>query len=278
MVNSNGFLKTALVVFGAGILLYTGFTGLGGTFTSFSDEETSRGNMFQTGGNDPPLVSDIGLEDGSAILFIGTVSGIEWTAIDPDGADDGLSIDLWFSSSDGYSWVRLPTNGDSPQGLENNGKYPWPIPNNNTLISNSCRIKVVATEKWTTGFGPLRGENISGPFKLVFPPDPVIEIVSPSAGEILNPGQICQVAWKTIWIDDPVRDEVEVNISFSPDGGVSWIQVATGKSCEGVCELAVPDQVEPANPGLIKVEAITPGGQTGKAMTAVAFGSPGSGP
>jgi|GEM_PF-6964995 len=265
------FAKVPLLVFMIGIILYFCIQSLGGTSTYFTDAETSRANSFGTGENMSPVV-DVTLNP-NARWHTGTTETITWNAIDPDGNDDDLIIDLWISNDGG--WNRLPLEGGGfAQNLGNVGAYSWTIPDDGSVEIGNFQIKVIATEHDDTPFGPLRGEGISAMLNFEPLPPPLVITRNPTPKQIYSAGETCSIDWAVIWIDDPAKDKIKVDIYFSSDYGASWAQIAADKPCKSTYKWQVPAQLQSVDSGLIKIEATMPTGLIGENITEIKFANP----
>ncbi len=262
--------KFPLPVFMIGIILYFCVQSLGGTSTYLTDIEISRANNFGTGENIPPTV-DATL-NSDELWYIGTTENINWHAIDPDGDDTSLTIDLWISHDGGCIWNRLPLDGGGfAQNLDNTGEYMWLVPDDGTVETGSTQIKVIASEPDGTPFGPLRGEGICDTLGLESPPPPLVLMTEPTPAQVCIVGGTCSITWTIVWLDDPARDEIRTDIYFSSDDGASWVQIAPDNPCEGTYGWQVPAQFQNGDSGLIKIEATIPMGLTGESITEINF-------
>jgi hypothetical protein len=79
------------------------------------------------------------IPNGGELWFLGNTYAIEWLAIDPQGNDSLLSIDIWFSKDSGQTWFYKVA-----EGLLNTGIYNWATPLDYNLVTTQGRIKVVA--------------------------------------------------------------------------------------------------------------------------------------
>jgi len=85
--------------------------------------------------------------NGGETWYIGVTYTLQWTAINPNGNDNELSIDIWYSADSGKTWANIV------KGTENDGAYDWRAALCIELEDGSCyfvpshnaRIKVVAT-------------------------------------------------------------------------------------------------------------------------------------
>ncbi|MCL5666158.1 MAG: lamin tail domain-containing protein [Patescibacteria group bacterium] len=81
---------------------------------------------------------------GGEVWYAGHTETLRWTAHNPNGSDDELKIDLYYSRDSGATWAIIVT------GTPNTGSYDWRIPlfledGSYYVPSHISRIKVVAT-------------------------------------------------------------------------------------------------------------------------------------
>ena len=79
--------------------------------------------------------------NGGEVWWVGRTYTLEWVALNPNGPDADLSIDIWYSADSGESWANIVS------GTENDGQYDWTIPlfiDDYFVPSHNARIKVVA--------------------------------------------------------------------------------------------------------------------------------------
>jgi len=84
------------------------------------------------GGDLQAPVVDVTAPAANAVLQVGTMPNITWTATDNVGV---VSRAIYFSSNNGTAWTKV----DSAAG--NTGTYQWTVPNN---MSKQCKVKVIA--------------------------------------------------------------------------------------------------------------------------------------
>lgn len=78
---------------------------------------------------------------GGEVWYVGRTYTLEWSAVNPNGSDSDLSIDIWYSRDSGSTWANIA------RGTENDGQYDWRIPlfiNGYYVPSDHARIKIVA--------------------------------------------------------------------------------------------------------------------------------------
>lgn len=79
--------------------------------------------------------------NSSELIWVGRSFTIQWTATNPNGNNNDLKIDLWYSGDNGFTWGKIAT------GTENDGSYTWQVSlllGDYYVPSWTARIKVVA--------------------------------------------------------------------------------------------------------------------------------------
>lgn len=221
---------------------------VGSSWAYFSDTETSTGNTITVGvWDNSPAVSVI-YPNGGEIFYILQTITIEWTATEPDG-DLPLTIDIEFSPDSGQNYsYHIDTIEQDSQG---DNKYDWFIPYEPGLISDNCRIKITAT-----GPGGLSGWDESDEdFCPHLPPPPEVVVISPNGGEAWQVGKTCPITWVA---DGIAPQMMSIDIFLSPDGGISWIQIATDEENDGTYDWSIPSDAQPSDEGRIRIVAAYP--------------------
>lgn len=78
---------------------------------------------------------------------------IRWTATNPNGDDNDLLVNIYYSVNSGHSWILQVANN-----IENSGSFWWKIPYNHAYVTEKGRIKVEAI--WTEN-GMVQSWDIS---------------------------------------------------------------------------------------------------------------------
>lgn len=94
-----------------------------------------------------PAVS-VDYPNGGETWTVGETYTIKWSAVNNNGVNSNLSIDLYYSNDSGQTWASVVKN------TENDGAFAWRVPldlkypNGNTCLtpSRQARIKAVATD------------------------------------------------------------------------------------------------------------------------------------
>jgi len=87
-----------------------------------------------------PTVSVI-WPNGGETLWVGRTHDLKWTATNPNGDNNALSIDILYSKDSGATWAKIATS------TENDGIFSWRVPlfiNGYYVPSSRARIKVMA--------------------------------------------------------------------------------------------------------------------------------------
>jgi hypothetical protein len=87
--------------------------------------------------------------------------------------------------------------------------------------------------------------------------NPTVYVQSPNGGVVYEPSQIVPVTW----ISDDDDFVSQVDIDFSPDGGITWQSIIAGTSDDGYHNWQVPDVS--TSSGLIRVVAYDNDGNSG---------------
>jgi hypothetical protein len=74
-----------------------------------------------------------------AEMTLAGIVEIAWSATDPDGAAEGLRIDLHLTMDEGETWESLA------EGLANGGAYQWDTTDHPD--GQNCRLKITATDQ-----------------------------------------------------------------------------------------------------------------------------------
>jgi len=87
-----------------------------------------------------PMVAVI-QPDGGEVWWVGKTYDIGWVATNPNGGDNELSIDIYYSNDRGKTWAPIVS------GTENDGNYEWTVPltmDDYYVPSDKGRIKITA--------------------------------------------------------------------------------------------------------------------------------------
>jgi len=141
--------------------------------------------------------------------------------------DTGVkTIDFLYSTNGGTTWAAIQTNYTSPRSCTYGDWYDWLIPTNIPVTSNFC-VKVVAKD--ATGNS---GEKIAGPYLLRNGVSPVVQVLSPNGGEVLDMSSTHNIQWNVsapngiermvLWFYRNDSSEKIADITTNTAGVYSW--------------------------------------------------------
>jgi hypothetical protein len=173
---------------------------------------------------------------GGEVWTVGDTENIEWIATDPDGVD---SVVVYYSIDNGDNYTLIAS------GEDNDGTYPWLIPDTST---DSALVKVVA-------YDPLVNttEDVSDNVFVITREDPVppiVEVLTPTTGDSLEVLSSHDITWTAT--DNGRIDSV--SIYYSVNNGGDYTLIASNEDNDGVYPWTVPDT--PTDSALVKVVAI----------------------
>jgi len=191
---------------------------------------------------------------GGEVFYIAQKATIKWEAT--SACDLPLTVDIDFdanSGNGGYPY-HIATIEQNQQG-ENT--YDWLIPwGNPYLISEHCRIRITAANPCG-----LSAQAESGDFCPHLPPPPEVVATSPNGGENWLLGEMHPITWAANGISPEI---MAVDIHLSPDGGVSWVQIAANEENDGIFDWAIPADAPVSDKAIIKIIATYPFGVSGQ--------------
>lgn len=184
-----------------------------------------------------PAISLLSPVSGEA-LSVGVSHPITWLATDNVTVS---SISLKYTTDNGTTFTTIS------DGLPNTGAYSWTVPN----ISSST------VEIFATAFdgGGNQATATSGLFNISDQTPPAVSVQSPNGGEFFEAGSVQTIRWSAT---DNVAVS-SVDLSFSADGGSSWISIVSDGSNTGAFEWTVPHFISANN--LVRVVASDAGGR-----------------
>lgn len=154
--------------------------------------------------------------NGGEVLTAGSVHVIKWTT---QGDIESVGID--YSPDNGNTWITIV------EVAENDGLFPWTVPNNpsaNCLV----RIRVIGLDD-----GPA---DVSDNVFSILPSEVAsITVISPNGGENLVGGSI----WPVTWTFGGSFDQVTIH--YTADRGLTWTPVARDIPNNGSYSWLVPD-------------------------------------
>jgi formylglycine-generating enzyme required for sulfatase activity/Leucine-rich repeat (LRR) protein len=157
----------------------------------------------------------------------GTNHNITWTN---NGTVGKVRID--YSKDNGATWTGIATS------LDNNGIYPWIVPDN---PSDNCLVRI---SEINVDNGPSDVSNAV--FSII--PGPVITIISPNGNENLEAGSVHNITWTS---NGAIG---EVKLEYSTNNGGTWAVIAASTVNDGSHGWTVPDN--PSKSCLIRISEI----------------------
>ncbi|MDD3876282.1 MAG: T9SS type A sorting domain-containing protein [Bacteroidales bacterium] len=140
--------------------------------------------------------------NGGETFFPGELIDVEWTALNSN------FIHIDFSSDNGTTWTNIDSNINASLNT-----YQWTVPNN---PSSDCLVKITDADVPSTNDACNNAFTIN---EL-----PVIQLVSPNGGEILEAGNDYDIVWTGQHING------NIYIEYSVNNGQSWNYVGWGWS------------------------------------------------
>jgi hypothetical protein len=150
----------------------------------------------------PPVVT-LTAPAGGETVCAGSVLPITWSH---SGPCPPLSHLVEYSTDGGASWNPIAS------GVGSSGLINWTVPSASTSLA---RVRVTLTN------GPEAASDESTDLTLI--PGPDAELSVPDGGESWGVGSTHDIVW-----DNLACDESTYSISFSTNGGVSWMPVFSG--------------------------------------------------
>ncbi|KPJ66821.1 hypothetical protein AMJ44_07805, partial [candidate division WOR-1 bacterium DG_54_3] len=179
----------------------------------------------------PPEVT-VTAPNGGEVMTVGQVYTITWNATDDVGVS---SISIYYSYDGGGNYNLIENLSGNP------GSYDWTVPN---TPSTQCLVKVYAYDAVGN-----EGSDVSDAFFTIQADTeaPVVTVVQPNGGEVLNVGSVYTVQWNA-------TDNVGItltDIDYSYDGGTNWYDVVDLSGNPGSYDWTVPNT--PSTQCLVKV-------------------------
>jgi hypothetical protein len=154
--------------------------------------------------------------NGGESLTVLSTYHITWQSSGPiEGVTIAYSIDR------GATWATIAA------ATENDGSYPWPVPD---TPSEECVVRIGSSG---SDGGP---SDISDALFSIAPSaTPVLRVASPNGGECLTVGSIHDIAWQSSGA------VANVKIEYSADGGESWVVIDAAAENNGHYPWTAPD-------------------------------------
>jgi hypothetical protein len=187
--------------------------------------------------------------NGGETWFVDDIHDITWTATDGNGVE---SVDIYYSTNGGSSFTLIAS------GEENDGAYPWTVPN--TLTDNAL-VRIRATDPSMNV-----GEDVSdAPFSIAVNVPPAVTVVAPNGGEVWNGGDVQDITWTAT----DIQGVDSVAVYYSINGGADYTLIASGEPNDGVYEWTVPNAL--TDDALVKVKAFDPSLMVGEDVSDAPF-------
>lgn len=204
-----------------------------------------------------PEVQLISLFTGRTLSAGETVT-IDWTPL-ADAGFGATPIRIEFSKNGTDNWL------DVILGTENDGRYNWLVPNENT--SNSA-IRVTATDQaGNSDFEPSSPFSIS---YIVDDSEPIVSITNPDSGSSYVGNTPLEVMW-TASDNKTSASNLDVLLEYSvtnSGGSRTWTTLYSGKNNNGgVYFWNVPD--EPTTTGLLRITVTDAAGKSTPAYSPI---------
>ncbi|MCK4427837.1 MAG: dockerin type I repeat-containing protein, partial [candidate division Zixibacteria bacterium] len=170
----------------------------------------------------PPRIEVIS-PNGGEDWCVGDSHDITW--LSERFTDD---VKIQYSTNGGGSWIDIISS------TENDGVYPWTVPN---TPSTNCLVRI-----YDAADGDPYDES-NAPFTIS---DESITVTYPNGGEVFVAGVSLSITWNSICFTGTV------DIFISEDGGANWDPVVSGTENDGVHEALIPHSYS-TDQGLVKV-------------------------
>ena len=154
--------------------------------------------------------------NGNECWQIGSTNDIEWNS---SCVPESVTIEL--STDGGANWDTVT------ESTGNDGVYPWLIPDDTSLISVDCLVRICATDDDSC-------DTSDSKFYIGETPDASITVISPNGGEVWCTGQTQTINWKSSCLPE------NVTIEYSTDSAASWDTIASDTPNTGSHEWEIP--------------------------------------
>jgi hypothetical protein len=152
---------------------------------------------------------------------VNSQQSITWTSTGTVGY-----VKIEYSTNNGQNWTEIAAS------TENDGSYPWTVPN---AVSNQCLIRVSETDG-----SPA---DTSDAVFTIFPPS--LTVTSPNGGENWDMGAVYDITWTS------AGTVGNVMIEYSTNGGASWKTIVQSTENDGSYNWNVP--ATPSDSCLVRV-------------------------
>ena len=147
--------------------------------------------------------------NGGESWVAGSSHAVTWSATDIS------TVKIEYSSNNGTSWTTIIASTDASAE-----SYSWTLP---VMSSSSCLVRVSDT----SGSPSDTSDDV---FSII---QPSITVLSPNGGESYTEGNICGISWTS-------SNVTNVSISYTTNGGSSWITITSSTSSDGSYSWTVP--------------------------------------
>ena len=141
-------------------------------------------------------------------------------------------FNLDYSTNNGVTWNRILSNYYTLTG-----EYDWPVPN---APSEQCLIRVMDAENNSV-------VDVSNAVFTILEGEPNIRVLTPNTATTLYAGELYEVKWSSRFLNGNY-----VNINYSIDNGITWIEVDENIPNNGIYNWTVPNTT--STTCLIKIE------------------------
>ena len=195
----------------------------GGNPTDYTDSEFT---IVPGSGGEVPKITIIA-PNGGETLIGGTTYNIKWQS---STTFDKVDIEYY----NGSKWIVIEN------GTEDDGTYPWTVPNISTTQS---RLWI---KGWSANGNPV--DFTDGTFTIFPAPAGSITVTSPNGGEVWAKSSTENITWTS-------SGEVgNVKISYSTDNGFNWTDIVSSTANDGSYAWNLPDIL--ADDCLVKVRDV----------------------
>ena len=172
-----------------------------------------------------------------SVHYAGAADNVTWTMT--DNVPGNLTYNLWLSINGGSTFPYLIAASNHAQGTW--WVLPWQIPGG--ISSTNC----VITENVSDNENPANVQTVrSNNFSIVSAVQPTATISAPIGGENWAVGNTQSITW-TQADTSSSQARLSDNISFSGDGGSTWVVIATLTNMaqsSNTYSWAVPDPIQ----------------------------------
>jgi ABC-type amino acid transport substrate-binding protein len=174
-------------------------------------------NDFYIGQTSVPTIT-VTSPNGGECWQIGSTHNITWNS---SCVPENVKIE--FSIDNGVNWKTITPN------TENDGLYPWPIPNDTSLISVNCLVKICAIDG-----DPCDVSDNN--FFIGETPNPSVRVIKPNGGEVWCTVQVDTIKWVSSCLPQNVKIEYDTN-----SGNPPWTTITSNTPNTGTYPWQIPN-------------------------------------